>query len=92
MEKALDPTTITAIGGFITGLAAVCVTVYTALNSASQTEVRDLRDRITKLEAENGALHRENTSLREYVGLLRTILREHGIDVPPMRAVEDEPK
>jgi regulator of replication initiation timing len=77
---------LTAFAAFL----AVCVTAYTAFNSASRQEVKDLRERTTSLEAENGSLHRENTNLREYIGLLRAILREHGIDVPAMKEIEDK--
>lgn len=49
----MDAATITAIGGFISGVVGVLIAVYTAANSAKATEVESLRCIIQSLQDEN---------------------------------------
>jgi hypothetical protein len=64
-------------------LVSVLITVYTAVNSATRSELADLRGRVDKLR-------RENNRLWAYVDVLVGELRKHEIEVPPMPDIDGE--
>ncbi len=68
----MDPTTITAIGGFITGIIGIIIAAVTAFGAARKSEMQSLRNTVETLDKENkrlksdlDELRRENESLRE---------------------------
>jgi hypothetical protein len=84
MELATVIALIVAVAPILTGLGAALGAWLTNRTKAKQTELDALRDRVDELTCTNTQMHRENISLREYILVLTGVLREHGIEVPPM--------
>jgi hypothetical protein len=76
MDTAAIITAIVAFG-------SLSATVYTAVNSATRTELNDLRGQVTRLR-------RENNQLWAYVDVLAGRLRANKIEVPPMPDIDGE--
>ncbi len=94
----MDPYTITAISGLITGLSVILgqltsslVTVYQARQKAKQDELALLRDEVRRLHDEKKDLEQESDRHRAQAQRagsetlwLRTYLREQKLTAPPL--------
>lgn len=81
-DVALINGVLVAVAAIFASLGALAGSWYATRTSAKTSELNTLRERVDALSRENIRLHEENIHFKEYVAILRTTLREHGIDVP----------
>jgi len=72
----IDASTITALGGLITGLLGIVIAGATARSSASKAELASLRDTINLLMAENVRLRKRIEELELGVDAKNDRIRE----------------